>query len=69
MSYSTKTNQITDTFPTGSCYWALKGGREDYWYVPVPEIAQRPWKTGGEFSYFAVSKKTGEVLKLVFGGE
>lgn len=33
---------VTDTFPTGSCYWALKGDREDYWYVPVPEVTQKP---------------------------
>ncbi len=62
-------NQVTDTFPTGTCYWTLKGGQEDYWYVPVPEMAQRIPQTGGEASYFAVSKKTRKVSVLVFGGE
>ena len=62
-------DQVTDTFPTGSCYWALKGDREDYWYVPVPEAAQGPWQTGGWNSYFAVSKETGEISVLEFGGE
>ncbi len=62
-------NQVTDTFPTGTCYWTLKGGQEDYWYVPVPEMAQRAPQTGGKAFYFAVSKWPGEVSVLVFGGE
>ncbi|NOR11587.1 MAG: hypothetical protein GQ541_08875, partial [Desulfovibrionaceae bacterium] len=62
-------NQTTDTFLSGSCYWALKGNREDYWYVPVQEMAQRPWQTGGEASYFAASKETEKLSVMEFGGE
>ena len=62
-------DQVTDTFPTGSCYWALKGGRDDYWYVPVPDVTQRPLQTGGWNSYLAISKVTGKMSVLEFGGE
>ena len=64
-------DQVADIFPSGSCYWGLKGGQEDYCYV-VPwcqEIAQKPLQTGGWNSYYAVPKETGDVSVLMFGGE
>jgi len=60
-------DRLTNCLPTGgACYWTLKGNPEDYWYVPVPvpgpsvKSIQEARKT----SYYAISRKTGEVSGL-----
>lgn len=60
-----------DSLPTGgSVYWTLKGNPSDYWFVLWPEPDERKiQRVGGDASYLAISKETGEVSVLTVSGE
>jgi hypothetical protein len=65
-------DRLVDSLPTGgACYWTLTGKPEDYWYVPVPVPGPsvRLIPPDGKRSYYAISKKTGEVSGLTLYGE
>jgi hypothetical protein len=60
-----------DSLPTGgSVYWTLKGKPSDYWFVLLSEPDDlKVLRVGGNSSYLAISKETGEVSVLTVRGE
>ena len=50
-------------------YWAEVEAKEDFWYIQHPADLERPFQTGGESRYFAVSKQTGDMHVITIYGE
>ena len=58
-----------DSLPSGGLvYWTLKGKPSDYWFVLLPD-ERKILGVGGDTSYLAISKETGEVSVLTVSGE
>jgi len=60
---------VSDVPGIDTCYWALPGTKDDYWYVQHPADQDRPMQTGGASRYFAVSKQTGALHVITINGE
>ncbi|WP_136796215.1 hypothetical protein [Desulfosediminicola ganghwensis] len=61
-----------DTRPEGGFYSNIRYDEAEYWYLPYPKIGceyPRAMKIGGDETYIAVSKVTGEVSTITIYGE